>query len=382
MRGNQRASQHGAALVMAMAFIVTAALMSAAMVRTVTLHMRGAYAELESVRAFQAADAALAFCESRLLEHLQRTTTGEGRVLQGSVELGDWPDTVRSPRCMTTRLNTMRGRSSAYRIDAVAYGGDGQPRAWSRLDVWKSMGAIHTRWSLPALPPGAALAERGQRRRPPRRRSLPRRLLRQRQVRRSPLLQRLPQQRLLQPRLPQQQFSQQGSIQQWPHRRRLLRPRSSRFPHKTGFTLIEAMCAVAMAAVLASYAVPVYIAHTAHAHRLAAMLALGRAAQYLEARRVIAGATNAAVSQRDATQQGEAENDSLPNALAQVPAGAAKPVYRLSVSTLSLDDYRIDAVPTLEGPMRHDPCGVLSVDASGRFLSSGPLGTDACLNRR
>jgi type IV pilus assembly protein PilE len=133
-----------------------------------------------------------------------------------------------------------------------------------------------------------------------------------------------------------------------------------------------------MAAVLASYALPVYIEYTAHAHRIAAMLALGRAGHYVEARRMVRAASSKSLMHGDIEFASDADSDRLPKEFAQVPVGAARPVYRLTVSILSSDDYRIDAAPTTDGPMQHDPCGVLSVDASGQVSTSGPLGADAC----
>ena len=133
-----------------------------------------------------------------------------------------------------------------------------------------------------------------------------------------------------------------------------------------------------MASVLASYALPVYTEYTAHAHRTAAMLALGRAGQYVEARRMIRAASSKALTRDEIEFAVDADTERLPKEFAQVPVGAVRPVYRLTVSILSPDDYRIDAVPATDGPMHHDPCGVLSVDASGQVSTSGPLGADAC----
>jgi type IV pilus assembly protein PilE len=45
--------------------------------------------------------------------------------------------------------------------------------------------------------------------------------------------------------------------------------------------MLELVLALAMAAVLAAYAAPIYVSHTARGHRMEAVLALHRAAQYV-----------------------------------------------------------------------------------------------------
>ncbi|WP_168792656.1 type IV pilin protein [Paraburkholderia aromaticivorans] len=118
-------------------------------------------------------------------------------------------------------------------------------------------------------------------------------------------------------------------------------------PHASGFTLLELMITLAIAATLAVFAVPSYRSHVARTHRIDAASALYRAAQFIE------GATNDSAS-------------TLPAGLDQAPQfGTA--VYRLHV--MPADDanggYAIEATPNESGPMRDDTCGIFTLDATG-----------------
>ncbi|HZZ13024.1 MAG TPA: type IV pilin protein [Paraburkholderia sp.] len=113
------------------------------------------------------------------------------------------------------------------------------------------------------------------------------------------------------------------------------------------FTLLELMIALAIAATLAVFAVPSYRNHVARTHRIDAASALYRAAQFIES----------------ASADGVA---SLPAGLDQAPQFGT-PLYRLRV--LPADDanggYAVEAAPTEGGPMRDDPCGTFTLDATG-----------------
>ena len=114
-----------------------------------------------------------------------------------------------------------------------------------------------------------------------------------------------------------------------------------------GFTLLELMIALAISAVLVASAVPSYRSHVARTHRIDAASALYRAAQFVE------GMTGDSAA-------------SLPPGADQAPQfGTA--VYRLRV--LPADEtnggYAVEAAPTETGPMRDDPCGVFTLDATG-----------------
>ncbi|WP_144144659.1 type IV pilin protein [Paraburkholderia sp. BCC1884] len=114
------------------------------------------------------------------------------------------------------------------------------------------------------------------------------------------------------------------------------------------FTLLELVIALAIAATLAVFAIPTYRSHIARTHRIDASAALYRAAQFVEA----------ATSDAPAT---------LPPGLDQAPQFGT-PVYRLQV--LPADEtnggYSLEAVPGETSPMRNDPCGVFTLDATGQ----------------
>ncbi|CAM2180037.1 type IV pilus assembly protein PilE [Paraburkholderia sacchari] len=112
------------------------------------------------------------------------------------------------------------------------------------------------------------------------------------------------------------------------------------------FTLLELVVALAAAAIVAAFALPGWRNQIARGHRIDAVAALYRAAQYVEAQSPLPA--------------------SLPTGMEQAPpAGAA--VYRLKL--LAADEmnggYTIVAAPAPSGPMRDDPCGAFVLDANG-----------------
>lgn len=117
--------------------------------------------------------------------------------------------------------------------------------------------------------------------------------------------------------------------------------------HTCGFTLLELMIVLAIGAVLVAFAVPSYRSHVARTHRIDAASALHRAAQLVEG-----ATTESAIA--------------LPPGADQAPQFGT-PVYRLRV--LPADNtnggYSVEAAPTETGPMRDDPCGVFTLDATG-----------------
>jgi type IV pilus assembly protein PilE len=138
----------------------------------------------------------------------------------------------------------------------------------------------------------------------------------------------------------------------------------------TGFSMLELVLALAMAAVLAAYAVPAYVSHTARGHRMDAVLSLHRAAQYATVRAGAAGPAGA-----------------LPPGLDRSP-GHGRVVYRLEL--ISVEDrrggYEISASPTDDGPMRGDVCGTFVLDGAGARSNRSPAGEgadlDACWSGR
>jgi type IV pilus assembly protein PilE len=182
-----------------------------------------------------------------------------------------------------------------------------------------------------------------------------------------------------------------------------------------GLSLIEAMIALAVSAIIAGYAVPAYRQHHARAHRLNAALALRQAAQFIEGRRLFDhaqgvghGAQHGAKhgATRDPGPSGQRSDDDrwrhLPEHLARTPADGPV-VYRITVEANSVTGqpgadaktdgtathpanpastmypaYRIVAVPVETGPMARDACGSLVLDASGRRSSTGGTSADQC----
>lgn len=113
-----------------------------------------------------------------------------------------------------------------------------------------------------------------------------------------------------------------------------------------GFTLIELIVALAIAAIVAAFALPGYRAQIAHGHRSDAIAAIYRAAQFIDS--------------------ASPDADTLPAGVDQAPLSGT-PVYRLSVVRGDEADggYVIEARPLESGPMRDDRCGVFRLDATG-----------------
>jgi type IV pilus assembly protein PilE len=137
----------------------------------------------------------------------------------------------------------------------------------------------------------------------------------------------------------------------------------------SAFTLLELVIALAIAAILAVFAVPSYRSQVARSHRIDAASALYRAAQFIET--------------------GAPGNTSpLPAGLDQAPPfGTA--IYRLHA--LSPDDanggYAVEARPLESGPMRDDGCGTFVLDATGlranRAADGSPIDDpQACWNAK
>ncbi|WP_322032340.1 type IV pilin protein [Paraburkholderia sp. J76] len=119
--------------------------------------------------------------------------------------------------------------------------------------------------------------------------------------------------------------------------------RSNRY---NAFTLLELVIALAVAAIVAVFALPGWSAHIARGHRIDAVAALYRAAQLVDTQ----GASAA----------------SLPAGFDQAPStGAAVYRLRLTPADESNGGYAIAANPVETGPMRGDACGIFVLDATG-----------------
>jgi type IV pilus assembly protein PilE len=130
---------------------------------------------------------------------------------------------------------------------------------------------------------------------------------------------------------------------------------------ESGFTLLELVVALAIAGIVAAFALPSYHAQIARGHRADAVAALYRAAQFIDS--------------------GAPDTDALPAGLEQAPQSGT-PVYRLSVSRGEEADggYAIEASPVESGPMRDDSCGTFRLDATGNRTNALPGGASAPAN--
>ncbi|WP_322016186.1 type IV pilin protein [Paraburkholderia sp. J12] len=118
---------------------------------------------------------------------------------------------------------------------------------------------------------------------------------------------------------------------------------------KTGhraFTLLELAIALAAMAIIAAFAMPSWHAQVARSHRVEAVTALYRAAQFVDTQTSVPAA--------------------LPTGMDQAPA-TGPPVYRLRLVAAdeSNGGYAIEAIPESTGPMREDACGTFTLDATG-----------------
>lgn len=147
-----------------------------------------------------------------------------------------------------------------------------------------------------------------------------------------------------------------------------MRPSSNR-RRSHGFTMLELVIALSIAAILAAYAVPSYRSHVARGYRIDAAAAVYRAAQYVEAN-AFAGVTT------------------LPNGLDQSPQyGTAIYRLRLLPGDESNGGYAVEARAVDTGPMRDDLCGTYVLDATGArsnrsVFKDGALSTDDCWHTR
>ena len=313
--------QRGAVLLTAMAISVTLALMSVSVLHVALGELHGAWASVEALRAFHAADAALAACERKVRAVMAHRAASPLPSLREPLALRPWPGSVIAPACTVEWIEPTTSQPAGYRIDAIGYGSMGDSRAHARVDVWVERGVIHSRWSTPLSEPSDSRRHDGARPSSPSRSS-----------------------------------------------------RSSGLPDESGFTLIELLCALTIVAIVACYAVPTYREHTVRAHRLEAALALRRGAQYLEVTRLI----RAAASNRSLAGDALTFSDGLPDEMTVVPAGVQRPRYRIVVHEEGAFGTSLEAVPVPGAAMERDHCGALILDESGHESVTGVLDTGLC----
>jgi type IV pilus assembly protein PilE len=119
-------------------------------------------------------------------------------------------------------------------------------------------------------------------------------------------------------------------------------------PTIKGFSLLELMITLGVAAIIAMFAMPVYQQQVMKGHRLDAIAALYRAAQYVESARTVSG-TDPALK--------------LPAGFEQTP-GTGTPVYilRILADSEMNGGYSIEAEPVSD---TNDACGIFLLDATG-----------------
>jgi type IV pilus assembly protein PilE len=124
------------------------------------------------------------------------------------------------------------------------------------------------------------------------------------------------------------------------------------------FTLLELIIALAAAAIVAAFALPGWRNQLARGHRIDAVAALYRAAQFVDAQ------AQSAVA--------------LPAGMDQAPPGGTA-VYRLKLSAGDETNggYAIVATPTETGPMRDDPCGPFVLEGNGARSNRTPGASSA-----
>jgi type IV pilus assembly protein PilE len=120
-----------------------------------------------------------------------------------------------------------------------------------------------------------------------------------------------------------------------------------------GFSLLELMIALGVAAVIAMFAIPAYRVHVAKAHRLDAVAALMRAVQFVETARL-------------AQKSASGDAIALPAGWDQAPSSGS-PLYKLTIQTETASNggYAIEAAPVDSAAMQSDACGTFVVDATG-----------------
>lgn len=130
-----------------------------------------------------------------------------------------------------------------------------------------------------------------------------------------------------------------------------------------GFTLVELLIVVALAAILAALAYPTYTDQVMRTRRAEATAVLAEAAHFMERH----GADNL---RYDRTLAGVATT--LPDALRTSPKGSQVPHYELSLQSVSVDAYVLQAVPRVGSSQASDPCGTLTISSTGVVGPSQP----------
>jgi type IV pilus assembly protein PilE len=130
-----------------------------------------------------------------------------------------------------------------------------------------------------------------------------------------------------------------------------------------GFSLLELLCVLAALAVLATFTWPSYHAQEARGSRMSAMLALYRAAQYLDT----------------VDADGLSAGAELPPGLDRAPPEGRTGYIVQRMARADGAGYEIVARPAPDGPMHNDACGAYVLrDDGARFNRAAQLDTATC----
>ncbi|SPB15726.1 pilus assembly protein PilE [Caballeronia novacaledonica] len=127
-----------------------------------------------------------------------------------------------------------------------------------------------------------------------------------------------------------------------------------------GFSLLELMIALGVAAIIATFAIPAYRTHVAKAHRLDAASGLVRAVQYVETARL---------AQTSESGEAIALGAGLDRA---PPSGTAVYSVAMLPESAANGGYAVEAVPISPGAMQDDVCGAFVIDATGLRWNHAP----------
>ena len=123
-----------------------------------------------------------------------------------------------------------------------------------------------------------------------------------------------------------------------------------------GFTLLELLVVLALTAVLAALAYPTYTDQIMRTRRGEATAVLAEAAHFMERR----GADNLRF---DKDLAGVAT--ALPAELRTSPKASQAPHYDVSLQSVSVDSFVLQAVPREGSSQARDPCGTLTISSTG-----------------